>query len=186
MKAYFFLLFLLVPTFAFAETVLTPFPKDSGKYLVIGYSGNYPIADSAKEFGPSQYHPTLGLRHISEDWVLGISVYFKFLRDKDQNSNVAIWTLHEEFYYRVRVYHPLYLLSGAKTLYLYPVQRGTYPFHRRDDLAQEIGIAASMGLLYFFPKEIALGAYVDLWRGTGSRNFEGLEFSMNLSIPLAF
>ena len=181
-KTYFVFIFMFIQSFAYAEE--HAFPKESRKSLLVGYGGNYPVADSAEDFAPSIYHPILGIRHIGDDWVLGVSMQFKFLKDKTDDSRLALWTLEEELYYRIRVYHPLYFLIGAKTMYLYPVRSGKYPFRRRTDLNPEVGVAATASFLYFFGDKTGVGVFADLWRGTASRSYEGVELGMHLVFPL--
>lgn len=183
-KTYFVLIFMFMSCFAYAEE--HAFPKESRKSLLLGYGGNYPVADSADHFAPSIRHPIIGIRHVSEDWILGISAQFKMLKDKTDDSRLALWTLEEELNYRIRLYHPLYLLVGAKTMYLYPVRAAKYPFRRRTDISPEVGVAATASFLYFFGKQTGVGVFADLWRGTASKRYEGVELGVHLMFPLPF
>src|SRR4051812_36999873 len=108
-KAYFLFIFVLVNNLGFAEEHLFDAPKESGKRILIGYGGNYPLANSAKTYESSLYHPIIGVRHISEDWVLGLSTQFKFLKNKETLDQVPLWSLEQEISYRIRLYHPFYL-----------------------------------------------------------------------------
>ena len=188
MKHFGIIIFLVVTSAIYAsdDKNLRKFPDNTDQSILIGYSGNYPILDSADTFGPSIYHPILGIRHVSENWVLGLSMHFKFLDYKSDNSKLAIWTLEEEMSYRIRLYHPVYMLTGIKFLYLYPVLGGVYPFRRRTDFSPEVGVGATVSFLYFFSPQTAFGVFADVWRGTGSRRFQGLETGVHVMFPLRF
>ncbi len=163
---------------------LTPIENKQG--ILLGYSRNYPQLNSKKKYGPSIYHPIVGIRHFSENWVLGLSVHFKFLKDRKDDSKVAIWTLEDEISYRFRLYHPVYMLSGIKFLYLFPVQAGKYPLRRRSNSSLEIGVGATFSILYFLKPKTAFGIFADLWRGTGSRSLGGIEAGIHFMFPLDF
>lgn len=183
-KTYFTIVFLCISVFSHAEE--HPFPKESRKSLLLGYGGNYPVDKSAEKFSRSIYHPIIGVRHMGEDWVLGVSMQFKILKDKADDSKLVLWTLEEELNYRIRLYHPLYFLIGAKTMYLYPVRAAKYPFRRRTEFNPEVGVAATASFLYLFGEKTGVGLFADLWRGTATRKYQGLELGMHLVFPLPF
>jgi hypothetical protein len=173
-----------VNNLAFAEEY--PLPNKNKTAILVGIGRNYPVAQSKLLYSPSLYHPIVGFRHLSEHWILGVSIQFKFLENKVDETKVVLWALEEEFNYKIRLYHPLYFLIGGKTLYLYPVQKAQYPFHRRTDLAPEIGVAATSSLLFLLPQGSALGIFADIWRGTASRKFQAWEAGMYVMFPLPF
>ncbi len=179
-------LFTVSAVYAADNTDSRKFPDDRNQSFLLGLGGNYPIVDSANEFGPSIYHPIVGVRHLTENWVLGLSMHFKFFNEKADNSRLAIWALEEETSYRIRLYHPFYMLTGIKFLYLYPVQGGVYPLRRSSDYNPEVGIAATVSFLYFLSQQTALGVYTDLWRGTASRTLEGIETGVHFMFPTTF
>lgn len=183
-KVLFFTAFIFVNNLAYAQE--RSFSKESGKSFLLGFSKNYPVGGSKNNYGPSIPHPIMGIRHVSENWILGISAHFKFLEHKHEENRIALWALQEELNYKFRLYHPLYFLIGAKFLYIYPVQRGTYPFKKKDDYGPEIGIAATSSLLYFLPRGYGIGVFADLWRGTASRKFQAWEGGVHIMIPLNF
>jgi hypothetical protein len=154
-----------------------------GRSFLLGYSKNYPISISKEKFAPSVYHPIIGMRYYSENWVLGISSQFKMLKNRSNDSKEAYWTLEEEFNYRLRLYHPLYLLIGGKTLFIYPVRAGKIPFKKREDSNSEIGVGATMSFLCLFENGSGIGVFGNVWRGTGSRKYEAREFGVHLMFP---
>lgn len=182
MKVFYWVIFAVFSMHALAQEPDTSDKLISGhnRYISLGYGWNYPVFKASDKFLPSIGNTILGFNHLSEDWLLGVSVHFKFFQDREDGSKLSLWTLEQHSYYRTRLYYPLYLLSGGKFLYLYPVQKGTYPFKKRIDLKPEVGISASLGLLYLISEKFALVPYADLWRGTGSRKFEGIELGLNL------
>ena len=174
---------------AFAELRRSEYERSDRTRILLGYGGNRPIWDSVRlfDYGPSIFHPIVGVRYFMNSWVLGADVHFKFFQDEEDGTRLVLWTLEEEINYRIRLYHPFYLLLGWKFLYLYPVERGKYPFRKRTDLnGAEVGVGLTSSLVYEFPKNIALGVYVDAWRGSGSRRYEGVEYGAHLMLPLPF
>ncbi len=183
-KWFFCLVILIFTTSLFAEE--SSLEKESGKTFLIGYSGNYPVAHSSLTYEHSQYHPLIGMRHISENWVLGIATQYKFLKNKIDGSKLVLWALQEEINYKFRIYDPLYFLFGAKFLYLFPIQKGMFPFHKNEQFRSEVGVGTTASLTYFFMKKTGVGVFVDLWRGTATQKFQSLEFGIQMSIPLFF
>lgn len=163
------------------ESGLTP-----ANGLLLGYSRNYPVADSKQRYSPSILHPSLGIRYHTQDWVLGFSGHFKFFTDNREDSKLPIWTFEQEFYYKIRLYHPFYLLLGGKLLYLFPTLRGVFPLRKRELQFIEVGVAASASFLYELSNELMLGVYLDRWRGTRTKRLQGLEFGVQVIVPFTF
>lgn len=181
---YFLIFFLFLDSKIYAD--LHPFNEKNQKSLLLGYTRNYPVYKSSEQYKSSIYHPLIGFRHSSESWILGISTQFKILKDKKTDEDLILWTVAEEFNYKIRLYHPLYILIGGKFLYLMPVKKAVYPFIKNEEHTIEIGFGATSSLLYFFKNNTALGIYTDLWRGTGSQKFEALEVGFHMMLPLPF
>ncbi len=180
---------ILSPVWSFAQSIPShgqEFSILSKARLLVGLSSNYPVYASTEHFRPSIAHPIVGIRYLADDWMVGLNVHYKFFQDIRDESKLSLWTLEEEFYYKVRLYHPLYVLPGFKFLYLYPTKLGTYPFRKREDQYIEVGVAVSMAFLYLFENSWGLGVFTDLWRGTGTTRFEGVELGVQILVPLRF
>ncbi|MBI2601983.1 MAG: hypothetical protein HYW48_02915 [Deltaproteobacteria bacterium] len=151
--------------------------------LLLGYSRNFPVADAKRRYSPSILHPTVGIRYISQDWVLGFTGHFKFFTDNWEESKLSMWTFEQEFYYKMRIYHPFYFLLGGKLLYIFPTTRGMFPLRKREEHFIEVGIAATASFLYELSNTLALGIYLDRWRGTRTKRLQGLECGIQIIIP---
>lgn len=170
-------------SFLSSETYADEHPRQSGNSFLVGFTKNFPTLHSRKIYQSAQIHPLLGIRYSSEHWVLGISTQFKILEQKDNSQSFVIWNLQEETYAKIRVHHPIYMLLGAKFLYMMPVERATFLMEKRENYSREIGVAASVALMYAHSFNSSVGVYVDLWRGTASRHFQSFEMGFFVMFP---
>lgn len=181
-KQVFFIVFYI---FCYAK-IAYPYEGEawSKNSFLIGYGGNYPILQSRDRFEYSLFHPKIGIQHMTEEWILGLSTQFKILEDSKEDESVVLWNMQQDFYRKWRLYHPFYLLIGGKFLYLMPVEKAILPFRKSDKFKTELGVGISIAFLFLYSRETGGGFYIDAWRGTATRKFQSLEIGLFAILPL--
>ena len=154
-------------------------------YLVVSYQRNFPIAYSRDRFKAGIPHPCVTFRYfMSDQWFAGFSGQFKFLVDQDTGKEVAIATLTQEGSFLHRINHPLYLSFGHRIHYLNPASKGMLPLRKYSDLEIEIGVGASIGILYRHSAKKTIEFSLNRWRGTKTMKLHAVEASLAVGYEL--
>ena len=154
-------------------------------YLVVSYQRNYPIAFARNRFKPGIPHPCITFRYfMSDQWFAGFSGQYKFLVDNETGSEVAIATLTQEGAFLHRIHHPLYLSFGHRLHYLNPVTKGMIPMRKYPELEIEVGVGASIGLLYRLSATRTLELSLNRWRGTKTMKLHAIEANLAVGFQL--
>jgi hypothetical protein len=173
------------------EVAGSPFAHN---YLGLEVTRNFPVAGTRDHFAPGEPHPALVYRHdligTHGQWLMGLGAQFKIMEPRPEEkelrgaNHAALWTLTHETYYVVRLDHPTYLLAGPKILYLLPARTGVLPLARESAYETEVGGAFSMALARAPTKKWLMTLRADLWRGTRTTRFMGLEIAFGASRAL--
>ena len=154
-------------------------------YLVLAYQRNYPIAFGKYRFNPGIPHPCITFRYfMSDQWFASFSSQYKFLVDKQTQEEVAIATLTQEGAYLHRIHHPLYLTIGHRIHYLNPTTKGMIPLQKYSELDIEIGVGASIGILYHLSAKRTLEFSINRWRGTKTMKLHAVEANLAIGLEL--
>lgn len=172
--------------FSNKQSMLLPESQVFGKYyLVVSYQRNYPIAFSSDRFGPGIPHPCLNFRYFMSDrWYAGFSGQYKFMFDRENGQEVAIATLTQEGAFLHRIYHPLYLSLGHRLHYLNPTNKGMIPLQKYPELDIEIGVGASIGILYRHSVNKTIEFNLNRWRGTKTMRLHAIEANIAVGFVL--
>jgi hypothetical protein len=170
------------------ETAGSAFARN---YVGVELTRNFPFAASRERFAPGEPHPAFFYRHDmtgdSGQWLMGLGAQFKMMQPSAEEtelrgaSHAALWTLTHETYYVLRLDHPTYLLVGPKLLYLLPARTGVIPLARESAYETEVGGAISLALARAASKTWLMTMRADLWRGTRTTRFMGLEIAFGAS-----
>lgn len=154
-------------------------------YLVLSYQRNYPIAFGTYRFNSGIPHPCIIFRYfMSDQWFASFSGHYKFLIDKEAKQEVAIATLTQEGAFLQRIHHPLYLSIGHRIHYLNPTTKGMIPLQKYSELDIEIGVGASLGILYRLSENRTLELSINRWRGTKTMKLHAIEANLAVGFEL--
>ena len=165
------------------ERYPTPFAKS---YLNLEATLNFPIGKSRDRFTRGELQPLLGYRHkIDDSWLMGVGGQFKSLTKESvregSNDALAILSFYHESLFIMRLYHPTYLLTGPKILYLIPSQASRLPLVRNSDEEVEVGAGLSSSLIHFMSEKALISLRIDIWRGTKTTHLSGVEAAFGVS-----
>lgn len=157
---------------------------DQELLLLVGYTRNFLHRDTIANYTESIGSPQIGLMSQLDNWLVSLSVNYKMLHHIEDNTRLNLLSIQEQTLYRLRIYHPLYLFSGGKLLYLYPSETLGIPLRKDGDLSPELGVAATLQIGLEIARHSYLNFYMDLWRGTDTKKFQGREFGITIALPL--
>jgi hypothetical protein len=165
---------------------ITPFAES---YIYAGMARNSPMSFTQNRFDSGYLHPIIGYRHsVADRWIMGVSSQFKvFYRkntDEEKHNVLAFWTISHESYFALRLYHPFYLLTGPKLLYLLPTRNTSFPLQKESEFETEIGVAVSAAIAYVTSNKHLLMFRTESWRGTKTTRFQGIEASLEFSYAM--
>ncbi len=162
-------------------------------YLRLELRETWPEATSSAHFrkGPVEKGFTY-LHSLRGDWLLGIGGHITSMTPdhapgklvEAKTSQLAIWTLTHEALWTIRLYHPLYLMTGPKLYYLIPAKTGKLPIRRSSKLETETGGGISAQLTWFSPKGYFLSIAAERWRGTKTSRLHGTDVVLGMGIVL--
>ena len=160
-------------------------PEFRTRYLMAGYSRNFPAGNASNRFGAGIPHPGLGYRYfINNHWLAGVGAGFRFLTEKNSDEDLILASITHEISYISRVYYPLYTTAGWKIIWMTPVRKGMLPLQRHPDYSPEPGAAIAAGLLYKLSPECFLELRLERWRGTKTMKLHAAEISISLGHSL--
>lgn len=180
--------------FLLLSTFLSSFPQTSlgqesllfkKQYLQFDLRKNFPVANGLSYLRSGS--PSLGLSYLhvlSQDWLVGVSVSFKDLSQREDDSSIAFLELSNQAQYIFRLHHPIYLLLGTKWLYLSATKSVAFPLSKEEEFRSEVGVALTSSIVWRFSKEWLWNMRLDRWRGVGSNRLHGLELALGLARSL--
>ena len=167
-----------------AATESTEDPKVFKRtYAGIELARNFPLSTSEDELRPGHAHPVMGYRYFLDDaWIMGIFGGFRMLRSAANGHEVPILSIAHESSRLMRIYHPTYLASGFRVLYLMPATHGMLPTSRSKEFRTEFGLSLSATLIHLISPQKMLTMRIERWRGTGSTSYQGIEVAVGGSM----
>ena len=157
----------------------------SPNYLYVSVLKNTPILQTADTRQGGYLTYLFGYRHnLDGTWIMGLSLSFKSFKDIGTDNEICYFTFAHEALYIIRLYHPFYLLTGLKFLYLYPTLQTTLPLARNTALDSEVGAAATLILARHIDPKNLITIELNRWRGTKTNNVHGTEVAIGLNRSL--
>ena len=154
-------------------------------YLGLQALQNYPIKDTAQNYETRQTTTAFIYRHVhDEDWLTEIGSSAKDFTYKQENSRLVFFTISQTSYRLIRLDVKHYLLVGGRVGYMYPVQTIGIPPKRETNHDSEVDVSLSLAYDYFVHPKGVLTLRADLWRGTSTDKFRGVEIAAGFSRQL--
>ena len=111
-------------------------------YLNFGFSANSALNDSQTSTTDKNWQPLLGVCFYPNNyWQLGITGQFRKFLDKTTNRDLNLFTISQESFKRVRLYHPFYFNYGFALLYIIPTENLSFPLQKHDIYLNEYGLS---------------------------------------------
>ena len=156
-------------------------------YAGVEIGRNFPTAGSEEQFAPGKAHPILAYRYVLDDkWLMGIFGGFKMLQTRgveDQSEReIPFFSVTHESSRILRLYHPTYLATGFRFMYLMPATRAMIPTGKSKDFSTEFGASATATLIHLLDRNRILTLRIERWRGTGSSTYQGIEVAVGGAI----
>ncbi len=151
-------------------------------YFLISWAKNESVYTSRLDFDSGKWLPGLAYYYgMGDDWYVGLSVDIRSFKEKKFGKDVPLLTFSQDSLYKIRVYHPFYLLAGGSLHYLYPLKEASFPLKKESSYRAEVGLGLSGGFLYRLPHNISLHSLFEWWRGMQTSNFFGFRMSFGAS-----
>ena len=171
----------LVEPQVFANEEMNAFQED---YLTAEFAANYPAGNGREYFRTGLRRFQIGYTHLLNDqWGVGLSIGYKSLFRKDIDRELGLLSITNESFYITRLYHPVYLLTGTKIIYMAPNQRSKLPPLREPDYEVELGVGFSAKLT-ILDESWMYWLRLDRWRGTKTNRLHGFETAIGASYAL--
>ena len=165
----------------FANEEISAFAED---YFTAELVGNYPAGNGREYFRTGLRRIMIGYTHfLNDNWGVGLSIGYKSFFRKDIDRELGLLSITNESFYATRLYHPVYLLTGTKLIYMAPNQRSTLPPLREPDYEVEVGVGISAKLAVI-DKNWLYWLRLDRWRGTKTNRLHGFETAIGISYSL--
>ena len=104
--------------------------EEKSVYLTIGMSMNSAIAGYSPHHSHAGWLPVFGVRYLPDRlWQLGMTTQFRTFKSREESNTLSLFTVNQEFFRRVRLYHPFYLSYGFGFLYILPTREISFPLN---------------------------------------------------------
>ena len=152
-------------------------------YAGLEIGRNFPTSSSEENFSPGKAHPVLAYRYVLDDkWLMGISGGFRMLQftgDADQREKeLPILSIVHESARILRLYHPTYLSTGFRFMYMMPATHAMVPTGKSKDFSTEFGASITATLIHLVDQKKMITFRLERWRGTGTSQYHGIEIAL--------
>ena len=150
-------------------------------YFLISWAKNESVYTSRLDFEAGKWLPGLAYYYgMADDWYVGLSIDIRSFKEKKLGKDVPLLTLSQDSLYKIRIYHPFYLLAGGSLHYLYPLKDSSFPVKKQTLYRTEVGCGLNLGFLYMLSSNISLHSLVEWWRGIQTSNFFGARVAFGV------
>lgn len=163
--------------------IFTGDPAFANSNWYVEANQNRPIGHTGNVLLPGKLTYTLGFRYFYEpDWLMGASLGFRSFFEKTPEENeLTYFSFTHEAYRVVRIYHPTYLLVGARFAFMMPATTSRLPIARYSKYETEIGAGLSFMLSHHLSQRLSLHVRADRWRGTKTNELHAIEASAGVT-----
>jgi hypothetical protein len=150
-------------------------------YLGGSYSKLNPASVSQKRYTFGEGSAQIQYHFFMRDtWAMSLTAGFKsFQRFDDIEDAYFVGTIDSQKIFRL--YHPLWLGAGFKSMYIVGVERAQLPYTKSQDRSVDIGAGFIGTLFYVANSSLIVHSSVSRWRGTADNQLHAIEFNLGAS-----
>jgi hypothetical protein len=153
--------------------------------FLLGGGRTLPVSAATGDFSSAKPSFYVGYEHeMSETWAAICSLHFRNFYDNTEGQDLSLLTAEEGIFYLFRLTPSAYLYTGGRFSYFLPVLHPGFPIQKSTSYTSDIGISASIGIQISLTDRISFSYFLDRWRGTKTRTFQGIETVAVLGLSL--
>ncbi len=144
---------------------------------------NRPLLHTNNRFLPGKPTYMVGFRYFYDpNWIMGVSLGFRSLHENTpEQTELSYFSFGHETLRVIRLYHPTYLLVGARFSYMMPATKSSLPISRYSKYETEVGAGLVVMLSHHLGRRFSLHVRTDRWRGTKTNELHALETAAGLT-----